>query len=64
MAKYDDDNAPLTVAQRDALLEMLADQQRVNWLWKSARTWAGYIAAGMTFSFAAYKFIVDYWRHQ
>jgi len=43
--KLDDDERPLSAAERAKLRELLKAQERADWLWSTIRVWAVWIAA-------------------
>ena len=49
---------PLTGKENQKTRKIIRDQERMDWLWASARVWAGWAAAASTASFAAKDYIV------
>lgn len=49
---------PLTGIENKKARKIIQDQERMDWLWASARIWAGWLAAGTTAFFAAKDYIV------
>lgn len=50
--------APLTELENKKLRKIVQDQERMDWLWASARIWVGYGAAGVAAVYAGWDIII------
>jgi hypothetical protein len=53
----DFDNRPLTEVENKKIRKIIRDQERMEWLWASARIWIGWVLAGVASIYAAKDWI-------
>jgi hypothetical protein len=63
MTSDDDDDRQFTPAERKAIRKMIEQDERVAWLWSSARVWAGWVSAGIITGFALLKAAQEWFPH-
>lgn len=55
-------SGPLTSEERKALRQLLLDESRARWLWKSIRIWAAWIGAALVFIVTIQDWLIAFFK--